>query len=147
MSVPSRTFAHAPIACAARRGLNGFVSGQPVVKEAILDTFRPIVIGVATTSIEGDANPRRSGRAKTFFRDVQTSGCFQAGPGEKLEVQAEGERSLQNALLHTTPDFNVPTDTLVKIDGTNYRVMAVRDYSVNGFVAYELTEDYERRGL
>lgn len=131
-------FSPGPIASAGAVPLEDSVGGQPVMGETLLDWFRPIVVGTITTAID------EGGAAKETVREVRTSGCFQAGEGEKLDVQAGGERSWQTGLLHTTPDFNVPTDTLLRIRGVRYRIMKKGDYSVNGFVRYELLETYAR---
>lgn len=138
-------FVPGPVACAGDVPLSESSSGQPVMAEAILDWFRPMWISVITTTIQGtDDDDTQDGIAKEVERKVQTSGCVQAGDDEKLDIKAEGERSWASCMLHTTPDFNVPTDTVMRVEGTKYRVVAVKDMSVNGYIRYKLQEDYER---
>lgn len=139
-------FVPGPIACAGDVPLSDSSSGQPVMAEAILDYFRPITIGVVTTVVQnGDEDPTQDGVVKEITRTVRTAGVVRPGGPEKLEVLSGGERSWQSSVLYTTPDFNVDTDTKIVIEGTNYRVMSSTDYSVNGYVRYDLEEDYERR--
>lgn len=141
-------FIPGPIASAAKLRLVESAGGQPNVGEALLDWFVPIVIGVITVAIgdgaEGDE--ANAGVAKETMREVRTSGCFLAGDGAKLDVQAGGERSWENGTLYTTPDFNVATDSKLRIVGVRYRIMKKGDWSVNGYVRYELLEDYAPAG-
>lgn len=134
-----------PINSAGTRPLLAGVGGQPDVAEAILDWFVPMVIGVISVAIgdgaEGDE--ASAGVAKETVREVRTNGCFLAGDGEKLDVQAGGERSWENGTLYTFPDFDVPTDVRVRLAGMRYRIMKKGNYSANGYVRYELLEDYK----
>lgn len=139
-------FVPGPVACARDVPLVVSSSGQPILDEALLDYFAPIIIGLITTKIQNSDDPRVDGTSKETVREVRTSGCFQAGPGESLAIGSGGERSWQNGLLHTTPDFNVQTDTILRIAGVRYRIMKKGDWSVNGFVRYELLEDYVPAG-
>lgn len=138
-------FVPGPIACAGDVPLSESSSGQPVMAEAILDYFRPITIGVVTADVQdGSDGDDQDGVVKEIVRKVRTSGVIRPGGPEKLEVLSGGERSWQSSVLYTTPDFNVDTDTKIAIEGTNYRVMSSTDYSVNGYVRYDIMEDYER---
>ena len=129
-------FAPGPIACARDLPLFSTVSGQPAIGDALLGLFAAIVVGVISTKINA------AGVATETVREVRTAGVFQPGSGETLEIKEEGERSWANALLHTTSDFNVPTDSGIRIDGVRYRIMSKKDFSRNGFVRYELLEGY-----
>lgn len=145
MNVLEKTpFIPGPIASAGNIPLSESSSGQPVMAEAILDWFRPITIGVVTAAPQGSADPAMDGVVKETIRSVRTSGCYQAGKGEKLDIQAGGERSWQTGILHCTPDFNVSTDTILIVAGTRFRIVVKADRTANGFVRYELIEDYAR---
>ncbi len=140
---PKAPFAPGPIALGREVPLSASSSGQPVM-EAILDWFRPMTIGVVSSKPQGGADPAAAGVTRQSTREVKTEGCLQAGDGEKLEILDEGERSIASGLLHTTPDFNVPNDSAIVIDKVRFRVMSKKDFSVNGFIRYEITQDYER---
>lgn len=143
LSAERPPFVPGPIAMGRDVPLSASSGGQPVISEALLDNFRPMTIGVVTAAIQGSDVPQLDGTAKETVREVKTSGCTQP-VGESLAVQAEGERSWEKILLHTTPDFNVGTDAIVVISGTRYRIVDKRDWSVNGYVRYELHQDYAR---
>jgi hypothetical protein len=129
-------FAPGPIASAGRVPLSRSLSGQPVVGDALLGMFSSIVVGVIST------RNNALGVAVETIREVRTAGVWQPGEGEKLEIEAEGERSWANGLLHTAADFNVPTDSGILIEGVRYRILSKKDFSRNGFVRYELLEGY-----
>lgn len=135
-------FVPGPIACARDVPLSEASSGQPVMGDVLLDWFRPLRIGRVTASIGSSLAPETDGVATESVRWVRTSGVVLNGAGEKLEITAEGERSWQNALLFTTADFDVPTDSVIQIKGVRFRVMKKADRTVNGFARYELLEDY-----
>lgn len=136
-------FVPGPLTCARDFVLSDSSSGQPVMNEATLDFFRPITIEVVTSDPQGSEDPTQDGVAKETVRAVRTSGCVQPGDSEKLQILSEGERARDAALLHTMPDFNVPLDTIIRVDGMRYRIMKKKDHRQNGFVRYELLEDYE----
>lgn len=136
-------FVPGPVACARNVPLYASSSGQPVMGEAILDYFMPMRLGLVTSTPQGSADPAQDGVAKEIIRWVETSGCLQPGKGEKLDILAGGERSWQSAILHTLSDFNVPTDTvIIMADETRNRIMRKSDFSANGYVRYELLQDY-----
>lgn len=137
-------FVPGPLTCGRDFPLSQFSSGQPQLT-AILDWFVPIEIEVVTSAPQGGGDPADEGVAKETLRKVKTSGCVQPGDPTRLQIASEGERARDNMLLHTTPDFNVDLDTVVRVDGTRFRVMGKKDHSRNGFVRYDLLEDYEPR--
>lgn len=136
-------FAPGPVFSAGSLPLRHSSGGQPFMGETLLDWFEPMVLGVITTVIQtGEEDETQNGVAKETVREVATQGCFQAGTGEKLDIQSVGERSWQNGVLHTMSDFNVPTDSIIRNCAVRYRIKAKGDYSTNGFIRYELVEDY-----
>ncbi len=135
-------FVPGPLTCGRDFPLSQFSSGQPVIS-SILDWFVPTEVAVVTSGPQGGGDPREDGVAKETLRKVKTSGCFQPGDPSRVKQSADGDRTFKNGLLHTTPDFNVPNGTVFILEGTRYRVMAVKDHTRNGFVRYDLLEDYE----
>ena len=138
-------FVPGPVTCARNFNLSDSSSAQPIMTEATLDWFRPMAIGIVDGTIQdGTLDATMDGVVKETIRWVETSGCVQPGAGEKLDVKAEGERSWDSALLHTSPDFNVETGTIVVVKGVRYEVMVKNDFSANGFCRYELLQTYAR---
>ena len=138
-------FVPGPIVSAGATSLADSISGQPFISEGLLDYFRAMLIGIVSARIQGSAVDTLDGTAKTTIIWKLTQGILQPGNSEKLSIQAEGERSWQNGLLHTTPDFNVATDTILIIKDVPYRVMEKKDFSVNGYVEYQILETYAAR--
>ena len=112
----------------------------PSMRGTLAGWAKPIVIGVVTTTIASEGD--NDGQAQPSVRDVRTSGVLQPGDAEKLEIGAEGERSWANWVLHVYPQLDVPTDTRLQIEGKFYRVTGRTDYNANGFIRYDLAEDY-----
>lgn len=138
-------FVPGPVASAGAVPLSDSSSGQPVICEAIMDMFRPMLLGVVEAKPQdGAEDARDDGTVKETVRWLRTSGVIQPGKGEKLDILAGGERSWDSALLHTTPDFNVPTDARIRVKGKTFRIVVRADWSVNGYMRYELAEDYAR---
>ncbi len=119
----------------------GAQTTQPSMRGTILGWFKPMIIAVVTEAII-PSGPRQGEVAQTE-REIFTSGMMQPGDAEKLDVRAEGQRSWENWVLHVFPQLDVKTDTVIKIKGTPYRVMKRTDYIINGYVRYEIVEDYK----
>lgn len=135
-----------PVLCAKDLGdLTVMSSPLPNVGAELLDWFRPMIVGIATTLIAGDDDAAHAGEAVTSFREQRTQGVIKTGDGEVLSVKAEGERSWDSAIFYCLPDLNVPTDTLIRIEGTPYRVMEKKDRSASGFIRYVISQDYASR--
>lgn len=63
---------------------------------------------------------------------------------EELNLLPEGNRSFSHYWLHV--DIKYPqlhTQQIVTIRGRQHRVVSVHDYSLDGYIAYHLTEDYQ----
>ncbi len=119
----------------------GAQTTQPSMRGTILGWFKPMIIAVVTETII--AQGPRQGEVGERESEVFTSGMMQPGDAERLDVRAEGQRSWENWVLHVFPQLDVQTDTIIKIKGTPYRVMRRTDYIANGYVRYEITEDFK----
>ena len=74
---------------------------------------------------------------------INFMGVWQPLRDEQLQSKPEGQRSWSWYWLHAksgTLDLN--TQDKVIFNGKRYKVMAVKDYSLNSFIEYELIEDY-----
>lgn len=140
-------FIAGPILCAGDFPLVDTSSGMPNVADALMDLFKPMRIGVVTdTPQTGEIDPAEDGQVEEVIRWVQTEGVVQAGEGEVLDIQAGGDRSWQNSTMHTLPNFNVDTNSVIVISGVRLRVTKKADWSASGYVRYELLQDYENAG-
>lgn len=110
----------------------------PSMRGTILGWFKPMKVGVVTTDI-ADEGPE-DGQAEEVVRWVETSGLFQPGGPEKLSFASEGERSWENATLHVFPQLDVPTKSVLLVNGQRFQVMARWDFSINGYIRYDMVQ-------
>lgn len=114
----------------------------PSMRSTLTGWFKPMVVGVVTTSI-ARSGPNQ-GESVSVVHEIETSGVLQPdSDGEKLEIRSEGERSWSKWILHVYPQLNVPTDTRIRIGSQWYRVLGKKNYRSNGFIRYNLAEDYD----
>lgn len=130
-----------PVFCAGRAGsITAAQTTLPSMRGTLAGWLKPMIIAIVTTAIaEGGDN---DGQAVASEREIRTSGVLQPGDAEKLEIKTGGERSWANWVLHVYPQLDVATDTRLKINGTFYRVTSRTDYNANGYIRYDLAEDY-----
>lgn len=114
---------------------------QPSMRGTLAGWFKPMTIGVVTEAITGGGET--DGQAKASVRELKTSGMMQPGDAEQLTIQSQGQRSWDNFMLHVYRQLDVRTDTRIIIKDVPYRVMGRKDFIANGYIRYDLMEDYE----
>ena len=63
---------------------------------------------------------------------------------KQLMIKPEGERSWKWYWLHVEPSLDLQVDDVVYLDDdTPFRVMGRKDYSLYGYIEYELVRGYE----
>ena len=82
-------------------------------------------------------------------QDEKTSynflGVWQPLRDEQLQFKPEGQRSWEWIWLHAKPgSLNLQTQDLIIFNNKNYKIMSVKDYSLNGYIEYELVRDYQQ---
>lgn len=112
----------------------------PSMRGTLTGWFKPMVIGVVTEAIAEGGD--QDGQAKATVREVKTSGMMQPGDAEKLTIESQGQRSWDNFILHVYPQLDVKTDTRITVRGVPFRVMGKKDFTANGYIRYDLMEDY-----
>lgn len=71
-------------------------------------------------------------------------GTRQPLKSEEVELKPEGQRNWSWYQLHTDSAYKrLEVQQVVNIKGEDYRVMAVKDYSLNGFYEYHVIKDYQ----
>lgn len=71
-------------------------------------------------------------------------GVWQPLSDEQLQSKAEGQRSWSWYWIHAkSGTLDLKTQDLIEFNGKKYKVMAVKDYSLNGFIEYHVIRDYE----
>lgn len=113
------------------------LSGMPQMRTTLTGWEVPLVlVKVIQNIVEGDA----------VFTEQQINfmGCWQPLRDEELQFKPEGQRSWEWIWIHAkSSELNLQTADKVIFNDKRYKVMSVKDYSLNGFVEYQLIRDYE----
>lgn len=113
------------------------LSGMPQMRDTLTGWEVPLtLVKVIQDIVEGDA----------VFTEQQINfmGCWQPLRDEELQFKPEGQRSWQWIWIHAkASELNLQTADKVIFNDKRYKVMAVKDYSLNGFVEYQLIRDFE----
>ena len=75
-------------------------------------------------------------------KKINFQGCWQPLRMEQLQFKPEGQRSWDWYWLHTKTNLKLKTADKVYFKNVKYKVMSIKDYSLNGFYEYELIADY-----
>ncbi|PHS61071.1 MAG: hypothetical protein COB09_19170 [Thalassobium sp.] len=77
------------------------------------------------------------------FVDTSFRGTIQPLKAEHVQLKPEGQRSWQWLQIHAVAgDLNLKNDDRIIYRDIKYKVMANKDYSLNGFIEYEIVKDY-----
>jgi hypothetical protein len=107
----------------------------PNVYGALLNWFQPMVFKLVTKSVKG-------------FREVETKqaiefeGVIQPFKARDLILKPEGQRAWTWLWLHASPSLALSVDDIVDYDGVPTRVMSKTDYSIYGYITYQLVQDW-----
>ena len=94
------------------------------------------LIRITQEVIDGDAQYKEE-----FIRFL---GVWQPLRDEELQFKPEGQRSWEWIWIHAkSGTLNLETQDKVIFNNKRYKVMNVKDYSLNGFIEYQLVRDYE----
>lgn len=113
------------------------LSGMPNMSMALLGWEVPLeLVRLTQTMDEGDV-------AHTEQK-IKFKGVWQPLKDEALELKPDGQRSWKWFWLHVqSGTLNLETADKIIFQGQRYKVMEKKDYTLNGFVEYQLIEDYE----
>lgn len=108
----------------------------PQVNGAMRNWFSQITIKILTKSV-------KEFKAIETAVEVNFLGVWESQPPEMLEIKPEGQRSwdwvnvwCESAMIMNIDDFVVYQDKI-------YRVMKKTNWSIYGYVQYELVKDYQ----
>ena len=84
------------------------------------------------------------GDLTTTEEEVRFMGVWQPLRDEQLQFKPEGQRSWEWVWIHAkSGELNLQTADKVVFNNKRFKVMNVKDYSLNGFIEYELVRDYQ----
>ena len=75
---------------------------------------------------------------------INFQGVFQPLRDDQLQFKPEGQRSWSWYWIHAKAGtLNLQTQDKIEFQGTRYKVMSVKDYSLYGYIEYQVIADYE----
>lgn len=113
------------------------LSGMPRMKSAFAGWMQSISLNKVTQSIV-------DGLVVEKISNICFKGVIQPFSAQQLILKPEGERSWQWLKIHSvTGCLDLKTNDKIQYNGIKYKVMSIWDYSLNGFVEYDVVRDYE----
>lgn len=83
------------------------------------------------------------GLVTTLIETINFQGVWQPLKDEQLQFKPEGQRSWTWIWIHAKAGtLNLTTQDKVIFNDKRYKVMTVKDYSLNGYIEYELVLDF-----
>lgn len=77
------------------------------------------------------------------MQEIDFMGVWQPLKDEQLQFIPEGQRSWSWYWLHAKAGtLNLQTQDKIIFNGKRYKVMSVKDYSLNGYIEYQLVADF-----
>lgn len=112
-------------------------SGMPNMANTLNGWEVPLTLVKITQSIvNGDAIQTET--------EISFLGVWQPLKDEQLQFKPEAQRSWEWIWIHAkSGSFNLKTADKVIFNNKRYKIMSVKDYSLNGFIEYELVKDYK----
>ena len=112
-------------------------SGMPNMANTLNGWEVPLtLIKIVQNTTEGDLI--------TEEQTINFMGVWQPLRDEQLQFKPEGQRSWEWIWIHAkSGSLNLKTADKVIFNAKRYKVMNVKDYSLNGFIEYELVKDYQ----
>ena len=112
-------------------------SGMPNMANTLTGWEVPLTLVKITQSVvDGDA-------VKTETH-INFLGVWQPLKDEQLQFKPEGQRSWEWIWIHAkSGTLNLQTQDKVLFNSKLYKITSVKDYSLNGYIEYELIRDYE----
>lgn len=112
-------------------------NGMPNMANTLNGWEVPLVLEKITQSIiDGDR--------VTSTKKINFLGVFQPLRDEELQFKPEGERSWEWYWIHAkSGTLNLKTQDKIIFQNKRYKVMSIKDYSLNGFIEYQIIRDYE----
>lgn len=119
--------------------LNVRTGSVPDVGGAMRDWFQPMVFTVVAKSTVAFQAVERA-------IPIRFQGVIQPLSGRRLMLKPEGQRAWTWLWLHADPALTLEVDQVVMYLGKQTRVMNQKDYTLYGYVEYELVQDWTGSG-
>lgn len=124
---------------ASNRKLNAASGSVPNVGGALVSWFQPMSFGVVTKSM-------LSAQVAEEMEVVNFRGTIQPLSAQSLLIKPEGQRDWEWKQVHSDPSLQLKNDDVIIYQAKQYRVMAVKDYAIYGYMEYHIIADYSGSG-
>lgn len=117
------------------------LSGMPQMSDTLTGWQVPLTLEqIFQEIVEGD-------KLETT-KHISFQGVWQPLRDEELQFKPEGLRSWEWIWIHAkSGSLNLETGDKVIFNQKRYKIMALKDYSLNGFIEYELVRDFEEEPI
>lgn len=113
------------------------LSGMPNMSATLSGWEVPLTLVKVTQDVQ-------DGFLFTTETEINFIGVWQPLRDERLELDPEGQRSWKYYWIHAkSGTLDLETADKIIFQGKQYKVVEKKDYSLNGFVEYQVCEDYE----
>lgn len=118
--------------------LNQKTGTLPDVSGALMDWFQPMVFARVVKEAGFEV-------VETMV-PVHFRGVIQPLSGRSLLMKPEGQRKWNWLQVHAEPSLTLTIDEIILYNEVQYRVMKQKDFTLYGYVYYELCEDFTGAG-
>ena len=116
---------------------NANLSNLPNMSNTLTSWLIPLTLEKITQSIV-------NGDVVQTTQKIDFKGVWQALKDEQLQFKEEGQRSWSWYWLHAQAGtLNLQTQDKIIFNNVRYKVMTVKDYSIYGYIEYEVIKDFE----
>lgn len=113
------------------------LSGMPNMSQTLTGWEVPLTLVKVTQDVV-------EGLLSTTETEIAFQGVWQPLRDEQLELKPEGQRSWEWIWIHAKAGtLNLQTADKVIFNQKRYKVVNIKDYSLNGFIEYQLVGDYQ----
>ena len=102
----------------------------------MLGWFYPLELGRAQKQ-------QIDGLTQEILTTVKSKGVVQPLSAQQLAIKPEGQRAWIWLSVYCLPDLVLQPSDIIVYNCLRYRVMAKHDYTMHGFIHYEIVEDYQ----
>lgn len=117
------------------------LSGMPQMRDTLTGWEVPLTLTKMIQNVE-------DGLVSFVEQTFNFQGVWQPLKDEQLQFLPENQRSWEWIWIHAKAGtLNLQTADKVIFNNKRYKVMATKDYSLNGFIEYQLVRDYEDNSI
>lgn len=113
------------------------ISGMPQMNAAFSGWFNTITLKKITQDVV-------AGFLEQIEQDLIFKGVIQPLSAKQIALKPEGQRAFTWLQIHClASDANLNVDDRIIYNSKLFKIMALKDYSLNNYIEYHAIEDYE----